>query len=60
MLPLSLRGGVRPELADYALDVPMYFVIRDGRFIDTAGESFRAFLQGKLPQLPGEKPVMKD
>jgi glutamate--cysteine ligase len=45
---------------DYALDVPMYFVMRDGRYINTAGESFRAFLDGRLPQLPGEKPVMKD
>jgi glutamate--cysteine ligase len=45
---------------DYALDVPMYFVMRDGRYINTAGESFRTFLKGKLPQLPGEKPVLKD
>ena len=45
---------------DYALDVPMYFVMRDGKYINTAGESFRKFLEGKLPQLPGEKPVAKD
>jgi glutamate--cysteine ligase len=45
---------------DYALDVPMYFVVRAGRFIDTAGESFRAFLDGRLPQLPGEKPLISD
>jgi glutamate--cysteine ligase len=45
---------------DYALDVPMYFIMRHGQFVNTAGESFRAFLQGKLPQLPGEKPVLKD
>jgi glutamate--cysteine ligase len=45
---------------DYALDVPMYFVMRGGRYINTAGESFRAFLEGRLPQLPGEKPVAKD
>ena len=38
----------------------MYFVMRNGQYINTAGESFRAFLDGKLPQLPGEKPVAKD
>ena len=45
---------------DYALNVPMYFVYRDGQYIDVAGESFRAFLDGKLPQLPGEKPRVSD
>jgi glutamate--cysteine ligase len=28
--------------------------------VDCAGESFRAFLDGKLPQLPGEKPTVAD
>ncbi len=45
---------------DYALDVPMYFVRRNKKYIDTAGASFRAFLEGKLPQLPGEKPTIAD
>ena len=61
MLPFVFEEGFGFEqYADYALDVPMYFVIRDGKFINTAGESFRKFLEGKLPQLPGEKPVLKD
>jgi glutamate--cysteine ligase len=38
----------------------MYFVYRDGRYIDVAGESFRAFLEGKLPQMPGEQPRLTD
>ena len=38
---------------DYALDVPMYFVYRDGRYIDVAGASFRDFLAGKLAALAG-------
>jgi glutamate--cysteine ligase len=38
----------------------MYFSMRDGQFVNTAGESFRKFLDGQLPQLPGEKPKMKD
>jgi glutamate--cysteine ligase len=46
--------------AQYALDVPMYFVKRDGRYIDTAGRSFRAFMAGELPELPGERPTIKD
>ena len=45
---------------DYALDVPMYFVFRDGRYIDVAGQSFRDFLDGRLPGLPGEKPRVSD
>ena len=61
MLPFAFEAGMSFErYVDYALDVPMYFVMRDGRYINTAGESFRAFLDGRLPQLPGEKPVMKD
>ena len=45
---------------DYALDVPMYFVYRDGRYIDAAGASFRDFMAGKLPQMPGELPTIDD
>ena len=40
--------------ADYMLDVPMYFVYRDGAYIDATGQSFRDFLEGRLPALPGE------
>ncbi|MEY3408352.1 MAG: Phosphoenolpyruvate carboxykinase, partial [Pseudomonadota bacterium] len=61
MLPFAFEEGMGFErYVDYALDVPMYFVMRDGKYINTSGESFRAFLDGRLPQLPGEKPVMKD
>jgi len=42
------------------LDVPMYFVYRDGRYIDAAGQSFRDFVAGKLPALPGERPTLSD
>src|SRR5215217_3888376 len=61
MLPFVFEDGFGYErYLDYALDVPMYFVFRDGRYIDVAGESFRAFLDGKLPQMPGEKPTIAD
>jgi glutamate--cysteine ligase len=46
--------------ARYALDVPMYFVKRNGRYIDVAGRSFRDFMKGELPELPGERPTLKD
>ncbi|MSO70914.1 MAG: glutamate--cysteine ligase [Alphaproteobacteria bacterium] len=45
---------------DWMLDVPMYFVYRDGKYIDASGQSFRAFLDGKLPALPREKPRFSD
>lgn len=45
---------------DYLLDVPMYFVVRDGGYVNLAGRSFRDFLEGKLPELPGETPTMGD
>ncbi len=45
---------------DYMLDVPMYFVRRDGKYIDAAGLSFRDFLKGELSVLPGVKPVISD
>ncbi|GIT89741.1 glutamate--cysteine ligase [Jannaschia pagri] len=46
--------------ADYALDVPMYFVYRDGRYVDALGMSFRDFMRGELPALPGETPTLSD
>ena len=45
---------------DYVLDMPMYFVYRDGGYIDASGQSFRDFLAGKLPALPGERPHIGD
>lgn len=61
MLPFVFEDGFGYErYADYALDVPMYFVYRDGRYIDAAGLSFRDFLRGELAVLPGELPTMED
>lgn len=45
---------------DYMLDVPMYFVYRQGRYIDASGQSFRDFMDGKLPACPGEYPTEQD
>ncbi|MBX9747401.1 MAG: glutamate--cysteine ligase [Hyphomonadaceae bacterium] len=61
MLPFVFEQGMGFErYAKYALDVPMYFVYRDGKYIDASGQSFRAFMDGKLPALPGERPTLKD
>lgn len=61
MLPFVFEDGFGYErYADYALDVPMYFVYRDGKYIDASGLSFRDFLDGKLAALPGERPTIED
>lgn len=61
MLPFVFDEGFGFEAwVDYALDVPMYFVYRDGVYIDALGQSFRDFLKGKLPALPGEIPTLSD
>jgi glutamate--cysteine ligase len=61
MLPFVFEDGMGFErYAEYALDVPMYFVYRDGKYIDASGQSFRDFMAGKLPALPGERPTEKD
>ncbi|MGC1494778.1 MAG: glutamate--cysteine ligase [Sulfitobacter sp.] len=66
----SSRTGTLPFVFDegfgferwveYALDVPMYFVYRDGKYINALGMSFRDFMKGKLPALPGETPTLSD
>ncbi len=61
MLPFVFDSSMGFErYVDYMLDVPMYFVYRDGVYIDAAGQSFRDFLDGALPALPGEKPRLQD
>jgi glutamate--cysteine ligase len=61
MLPFVFEDDFGYErYLDYALDVPMYFVFRDGKYLDAAGLSFRDFLDGRLAILPGEKPRLSD
>jgi len=60
-LPFVFEDGFGFErYVDYILDIPMYFVYRDGQYIDASGQSFRDFMTGKLPALPGERPTGKD
>jgi len=61
MLSFVFEDGMGFErYVDYALGVPMYFVYRDGRYIDASGQSFGDFLDGNLPALPGETPTTAD
>jgi glutamate--cysteine ligase len=61
MLDFVFEDGFGFErYVDYLLDVPMYFSYRDGKYIDLAGSSFKDFLAGKLAELPGAHPTMKD
>ncbi|AEI92424.1 glutamate--cysteine ligase [Roseobacter litoralis] len=61
MLPFVFEEGFGFERwVEYALDVPMYFVYRDGKYIDALGLSFRDFLKGELSALPGEIATLSD
>ncbi|MFP4004713.1 MAG: glutamate--cysteine ligase [Alphaproteobacteria bacterium] len=61
LLPFVFEDGFGFERwVDYALDVPMYFIYRNGAYLDVSGQSFRDFLEGRLPALPGEKPTLSD
>jgi glutamate--cysteine ligase len=61
MLDFVFEDGFGFErYVDYLLDVPMYFTYRGGEYVDAAGLSFRDFMKGKLPVLPGAVPTMKD
>ncbi|KAG5563223.1 hypothetical protein RHGRI_005845 [Rhododendron griersonianum] len=60
-LPFFFSSGHRFEqYVDYALDVPMYFVYRNKKYIDCSGLSFRDFMSGKLSPIPGELPTLND
>ncbi|MFN6955235.1 MAG: glutamate--cysteine ligase [Acetobacteraceae bacterium] len=48
------------RFAEFVLDVPMYFVMRDGRFVDATGATFRDFLAGRHPKLTGIAPTIGD
>jgi glutamate--cysteine ligase len=64
------RAGILPfvfntemsfgRYVEWALDVPMYFVKRGEIYHDVAGVPFHALLEGKVPQLPGERATMAD
>ena len=65
------RGGYQPQMLDpafgfeeyvkWCLDIPMYFIIRDGRYVDMTHMTFREFFEGKAAsEMPGVVPTMGD
>lgn len=61
ILPFVFEDGMGFErYVDHVLDVPMYFIYRDGHYVDCSGMSFRDFMAGKLPARPGELPTLSD
>lgn len=61
-LPFVFEDGFSYErYVDYALDVPMYFVTRQGRYHEATHVTFRQYLDGALEKdLPGVVPTMGD
>ena len=60
-LPFVFEPGFGFErYVDYMLQVPMYFVYRDGRYIDASGQSFRDFMAGRLPAVTNDVPRIGD
>ncbi|WP_427789748.1 glutamate--cysteine ligase [Brevundimonas diminuta] len=61
MLGFVFEDGFGYErYADYALDAPMYFAKRGETYVDLSGQSFRAFMDGKLDALPGDRATAQD
>ncbi|WP_338037857.1 glutamate--cysteine ligase [Noviluteimonas dokdonensis] len=61
MLDFVFEDGFGFErYTDYLLDVPMYFVYRNGEYLDASGKSFRKFMDGKLDIAPGSLPTLRD
>lgn len=61
MLDFVFEDGFGYErYADYALDAPMYFAKRGETYVDLSGQSFRAFIEGKLDALPGDRATAQD
>ena len=62
MLPFVFEEGFGYEqYVDYVLDVPMYFITRQGSYHDMTGLTFREFLSGKRKDgMPDTLPNLQD
>ncbi len=61
LLPFVFEPDMSYErYVDWMLDVPMYFVYRDGKYIDMSGRSFRDFMAGKFRDEIGDIPRITD
>jgi glutamate--cysteine ligase len=45
---------------DFALEVPMYFIIKNNQYINCAGENFGDFIKGNLKNLKNKKATLQD
>ncbi len=45
---------------EYALNVPMYFIKRNNKYIDVAGSNFKNFIEGSLNKAPSEIATEED
>lgn len=61
ILPFVFEDGMGFEAyVDHVLNVPMYFVYRNGIYHDVAGKSFKDFMNGKLEGFEGQIPTIAD
>ncbi len=61
ILPFVFEDGMGFEAyVDHVLNVPMYFVHRNGIYRDVSGKSFKDFMNGKLEGFEGELPTIAD
>ena len=61
ILPFVFKDNMGYEsYVNYALEVPMYFIYRDGNYIDLAGSSFKDFIEGKLDRVSNYSASIED
>ncbi len=61
ILPFVFKDNMGYEsYVNYALEVPMYFIYRDGNYIDLAGSSFKDFIEGKLDKVSNYSATIED
>ncbi|MEC7831222.1 MAG: glutamate--cysteine ligase [Pseudomonadota bacterium] len=61
ILPFIFKEDMSYEsYVDYALNVPMYFIYREGKYIDLAGSSFIDFMDGKLESAENQVATIED
>ena len=63
------RGGIMPitfeklnfeKYIDYAINYPILFLKKKGKYLSPNGQTFKDFLDGSLNFLKGEKPFLED
>ena len=61
MPPVMFEPGFGFErYVEWLLDVPMYFILRNGAYQDVAGQSFRSFMAGTLHNVAGARATLGD